>query len=160
MQSRWGNIGKVYDGHNSCPISESYTYWRTKLTPFHRICFKAIIMAVCVERFIYLLWLPNLLKCALENVNTYNTSVFLQQIIHTIHGVLHYRDHKSVMFIIAVFYIHFRSCVRATLKNFMITFFFPIIFTTMFLQNFRTPYDFVASSVVVDANPKRLDQQN
>ncbi|CAB3996982.1 Hypothetical predicted protein [Paramuricea clavata] len=53
-----------------------------------------------------------------------------------------------------------QSCVRATLKNFMITFFFPIIFTTMFLQNFRTPYDFLASSVVVDANRKRLIPQN
>ncbi|XP_028406065.1 protein FAM8A1-like [Dendronephthya gigantea] len=52
-----------------------------------------------------------------------------------------------------------QSCVRATLKNFMITFFFPIIFTTMFLQNFRTPYDFVASSVVVDAYPRRLNQR-
>ena len=47
------------------------------------------------------------------------------------------------------------SCIRAVLKNFMITFFFPIMLSAMFVRDLRTPYDFIASSMVVNADPKR-----
>ena len=131
MPNRWCDIGKVYDGINSCIVSEPRAYSRAKFTSFYWPCTEAFIMAVSAKN-----------KCFVSS------------------KVFSIKETSILFYYIYYFLFYFRSCVRATLKNFMITFFFPIIFTTMFLQNFRTPYDFMASSVVVDANPRRLPQQN
>ena len=173
LYNRRCNIWKVYDGYNCRIISKSYSYRRTKSTTFHRKCPEAFIMAVSIKKRYFMTtspaqWSIKQVPFTSKIVGPILTAAFCYSCekkstnaLPNALGFLHNSaQHIVNTFNSSGFFIVFRSCVRATLKNLMITFFFPIIFTTMFLQNFRTPYDFIASSVVVDANPKRLSQQN
>lgn len=52
-----------------------------------------------------------------------------------------------------------RACCRALVKNFSMTFLFPVFLTILFFPHNRTIYDIIAGSVVVANAPQRHQQQ-
>lgn len=58
-----------------------------------------------------------------------------------------------------MFYSHFRSTIRALIKNFSIASFFPAFITLLFFQHNRTAYDIVAGTIVVRRNGVRWYQK-
>ena len=61
-------------------------------------------------------------------------------------------------FFLSIFAI-FRSFLRALVKNFSMTFLFPVFLTVFFFQHSRTVYDVIANSTVVVTGAGRLRQQ-
>lgn len=53
-----------------------------------------------------------------------------------------------------------RSFVRALVKNFSMTFLFPVFLTILFFQHNRTIYDVISNSTVVVSAPAQTRQQN
>ncbi|KAK3738853.1 hypothetical protein QZH41_015057 [Actinostola sp. cb2023] len=52
-----------------------------------------------------------------------------------------------------------RAGVRALVKNFSMTFLFPVFLTVFFFNNNRTIYDIISGTVVVDKKSQQLTQQ-
>lgn len=61
----------------------------------------------------------------------------------------------------SVFFSDFinRSFLRALLKNFSMTFLFPVFLTVLFFEHSRTAYDVIANSTVVVTSAAPLRQQ-
>ncbi|KAI0232022.1 Protein FAM8A1 [Lamellibrachia satsuma] len=48
------------------------------------------------------------------------------------------------------------ALIRSTIKNFSLTFFFPVCFTVFFFQHNRAAYDIIANTIVVDASDDEI----
>lgn len=67
-------------------------------------------------------------------------------------------DTNNLLF--SIFCLFSRSFVRALVKNFSMTFLFPVFITILFFQHNRTIYDVISNSTVVVTAPTRPRQQN
>lgn len=53
-----------------------------------------------------------------------------------------------------------RAVIRSVVKNFSLTFLFPICFTLFSFQHNRTVYDIIAGSIVVEERPNQRRRMN
>ena len=72
-----------------------------------------------------------------------------------------YSIEGCVLSVKRVFFSDFinRSFLRALLKNFSMTFLFPVFLTVLFFEHSRTAYDVIANSTVVVTSAAPLRQQ-
>ena len=70
-------------------------------------------------------------------------------------------NEDCVLSVKSVFFPDFinRSFLRALLKNFSMTFLFPVFLTVLFFEHSRTAYDVIANSTVVVTSAAPLRQQ-
>lgn len=77
------------------------------------------------------------------------------QLLKHVNGTFYW----SLLFNFFLQFFFVRSFIRALVKNFSMTFLFPVFLTVLFFQHNRTIYDVISNSTVVVTGAGRLRQQ-